>query len=359
MKICFLSNAQNYHTIKWATWFSSHGHEVSVISFVDAKISGVRVYYVGNSANPEGSDANKIAYLTHRKKIKEYIEQINPDIINAHYATSYGTAMALTGIHPYILSVWGSDIYDFPNHGFLQKLTLKYSLKKADYLFSTSKAMASEGGKYTKKHFEITPFGVDMDLFSPAKRTRHDDKFVIGTVKSLSPKYGIDTLLKAAALVYKEHPEYNLEVRIAGKGPAEKELKVLAKQLGIDNIVCWLGFISQEDAAREWANMDIGVVSSSSSSESFGVSAVECQACGIPVIITDIPGLKEATKPGKTSVVIPRKDYYALAEEFIRLYNDPKLRALMGKEGRTFVFKEYELNNCFEKVEKLFSSIQK
>ena len=77
----------------------------------------------------------------------------------------------------------------------------------------------------------------------------------------------------------------------------------------IDSIVKWLGFISQEDAAKEWANMDIGIIPSVSDSESFGVSAVECQACGVPVIISDIPGLEESTCPGKSSLVVPRGDY--------------------------------------------------
>lgn len=358
MKICFLSNAQNYHTIKWATWFSNHGHDVSVISFIDSKIPGVKVYFIGNNADPEGNDIGKLQYLLHGYQIKKIIKSIDPDIINAHYATSYGTAMALTGIHPYVLSVWGADIYDFPNQSYLKKEMLKFSLRKADYLFSTSKAMANEAQKYTNKHFEITPFGVDMELFNPEKRTRHDNKFVIGTVKSLSSIYGIDTLLKAAALVYKEHPEYNLEVRIAGKGPQENELRELSKNLGIEKIVHWLGFVSQEKAAIEWANMDIGVVASSSF-ESFGVSAVECQACGVPVIITNIDGLKEATEPGETSIVVPRKNYKNLAKEIEQLHDDTSRRLMIGNQGRIFVEKKYELNACFRNIEHIFNKISK
>lgn len=80
---------------------------------------------------------------------------------------------------------------------------------------------------------------------------------MIGTLKSLSPKYGIDTLLKVATLIYQHHPEYNLMVRIAGKGHAERELKDLAAELEIADIVVWLGVISQEKATHEWANIDI------------------------------------------------------------------------------------------------------
>lgn len=352
MKICFVAPANNYHTKKWANWFISRGHEVHIITFIEDLIPGATVHYINTGANSEDGNLKKLKYLFAGKKINRLLKSINPDIVNVHYATSYGTAMALSGYHPYILSVWGADIYDFPQEGFFQKEMVKFSLKNADWLYSTSKAMAKESKKYTNKEFTITPFGVDMSLFSPNKRTRDNDgKFIVGTVKALTPKYGIDTLLKGVARVYKAHPEYNLEVRIAGKGESEKTLKALAKQLGISEIVKWLGFISQEDAAKEWANMDVGVVASSMLSESFGVSAIECQASGTPVIISDVPGLEEATNPGKSSIVIPIKDDNALSEKIIELHDDLKLRIEIGNEGRKFVVENYELNKCFLEVE--------
>lgn len=353
MRICFVAPANNYHTKKWVNWFLGRGHEVHVISFIKDTIPGATVHFIDTGADANDSNLKKIKYLFTGKKIRKIIDFIRPDIVNAHYATSYGAAMALSGYHPYILSVWGADVYDFPNEGPLQKSLLKFSLNKADYLYSTSKAMAEEGKKYTDKPFVITPFGVDMNLFSPDKRTReeHDGTFVIGTVKSLTPKYGIDTLLKGAALVNKTHPDYNLRVRIAGKGQSESELKALAKRLGIDHITEWLGFISQEDAAKEWANMDIGIVASSALSESFGVSAIECESCETPVIISDIPGLEEATNPQKTSVVIPIKDYKSLARAIEHLYEDESLRKQMGYFGRKFVREKYEINDCFKQIE--------
>lgn len=315
---------------------------------------------IKSGVDVNGSEISKIKYLMRSRKIKRFVDEIKPDIVNAHYATSYGTATAVSGVKDYILSVWGSDIYDFPTKSFLHKAMLKFSLSRAKYLFSTSKAMAEEASKYTNKQFYITPFGVDMDLFSPHKRTRKsdDNTFVVGTVKALTPKYGIDYLLKAIALVRKHHPEIPIVLRIAGRGTHELEYKELAKSLKIDAITTWLGFISQEQAAVEWANMDIGIIVSTSDSESFGVAAVEAQACGTPVIISDIPGLMEATDTGETSFVVPRKDEKVLADGIVRLYKNQVLRATMGEKGREYVVKKYELNLCFEYISSLFSKIE-
>lgn len=328
---------------------------MDVVSFVDDQIPDVSVHFIDTGASASGSDRDKLKYLLKAGTVRKIVKAIHPDIINAHYATSYGTVAALAGLKNYALSVWGSDIYEFPRKSPLHRALLKFSLARATYLFSTSKAMADEAAKYTKKTFSITPFGVDMDLFSPEKRSRTDEDFLIGTVKSLAPAYGIDVLLNAAALVKDKSPWIPLKVRIAGSGPCQEEYRMLAAQLGIEEIVTWLGFIPQEQAATEWANMDTAVICSNS--ESFGVSAVEAQSCGCPMIISDIPGLMEATLPGQTSIVVPRKNARAVADALVALYNDEALRKQMGVAGRTYVAENYELTACFRKVETLFEEI--
>ncbi len=360
MRICFVAPANNYHTKKWAVWFSGRGHEVHVVSFIKDDIPGTIVHFIDTGVGPEDSDSSKIKYLLHARVLKKIVDKIQPDIVNVHYATSYGTVAALSGIKRYILSVWGMDIYDFPKKSILHQMMLKYSLHKASLLLSTSKAMAIEGNKYTNKKFIITPFGVDMKLFSPVQRTRHcdDGKFVMGTVKGLTDKYGISYILKAAAKV-REKIGVPIELRIAGKGLQEEEYKRLAKELSIDDITHWLGFISQEDAAKEWANMDIALIPSTLESESFGVSAVEAQACGTAVIISDIPGLMEATNPGKTSIVVKRKCVESLSNGIISLYEDSIKRNQIALNGRAFVEKKYDLDKCFKDIEAVFNKFTK
>lgn len=354
MRICFLAPANNYHTKKWCKWFTENGDEVHVVSFIMDEIDNVTVHYVNTGASANSGDAQKLKYLLKARKVKKMVDGIKPDIVNVHYATSYGTVAALSGIKGYILSVWGMDVYDFPQKSFLHKSMLKFSLKRAAHIFSTSKAMADEARKYTNKPIDITPFGVDMDLFNPNLRNRIDCEFVVGTVKSLTPKYGIDYLIKAVAEVKRKRPDIPIKLRIAGRGEKEQDYKQLAVNEGIDNLTEWLGFISQPQCAKEWANMDVAIVPSTLESESFGVSAVEAEACGTPVIITDIPGLMEATCPGKSSYVIKRRNVDELANAIVLFYDESDMRLAFGREGRNYVEKLYEINNCFNKIKKLF-----
>lgn len=359
MKICFVAPADSAHTQKWCRWFAERGYEVHVVSFHRAMTENAKLHCIDCGVGAGENDWKKLLYLLRTSELRNILDEIKPDIVNVHYATSYGTAAALAGIKRYALSVWGADVYDFPKKSPLHRLMLRFSLKKASHLFSTSRAMAAEAGKYTKKTFEITPFGVDTELFSPKKRSRtNDGSFIVGTVKTLSEKYGIDYLIKAAEIIHREYPDIPLELRIAGKGPCEKEYQDLAERLQISGMITWLGFIPQEQAAEEWANMDAAVIPSTLESESFGVSAVEAQSCGVPVVISDIPGLMEAASPGVTALVVPRKDERALAKALVWLYRNPETRRRMGEEGRRYVLKNYEWNDCFSKIEQRLKMIR-
>lgn len=355
MKICFVGPANSGHIVKWCKWFSQRNHEVHVISFTSGEISGAEVHQIRTKADAQGGNLGKIRYLFTGPQIKRLIDEINPDIINVHYATSYGAATALSGVKKYILSVWGSDIYDFPKKSILHRGLLKYSLKKAALLFSTSHAMAEEASQYTDKEFIITPFGVDMDLFSPSKRTRtNDEPLVVGTVKTLSDLYGIEYILRAIALIKEEYPEIAILARIAGDGPDADKYKMLVEELHIGGSVEFLGRITQEEAARVWADMDIAIIPSTRY-ESFGVAAVEAQASCTPVIISDVGGLMETTVPGESSIVVKKKNADAIADAILWLMKSPATRRQMAMAGRRYVVKEYELDHCFEKVERVFN----
>ena len=365
MRICFVSSAGSAHTRKWCGWFVSRGHEVHVISFIPAEIPGVRVHPVDLGVDPDGSDWGKLKYLTAGGRIRKLLRTIRPDAVNVHYATSYGVAAALSGAKGYALSVWGSDIYDFPRRSPLHRALLQFSLRKAGVLFSTSRAMAEEAAKYTDRPFEITPFGVDMALFSPDRRTRGrsgtggaDGTFVIGTVKTMAALYGIGTLIRAFSLLCRELPEAKLRLKLCGDGPQEAEFRRLAEDEGIAERTEFTGRIPAEECARAWADMDLAVIPSARY-ESFGVAAVEAQACGTPLVISEVGGLMETTVPGSSSLPVPPEDPRALADAMKALYLDPERRARMGDAGRRNVLEKYELNRCFERIEALLAALRK
>ncbi len=356
MKICYLSDANSVHTRKWCEHFNKIGYETFVISLGDGEIPNSKVYSLGVKEFNNKSQINKLfTYITKIGRVRRIMEQENPDIIHAHYATSYGLLASLLNKHPYILSVWGSDVYDFPKGGFLNKKLLEHNLRAADYIFSTSEDMKIETENYTNKEIIVTPFGVDTDIFRPMEVSRKS-KFTVGSVKSLYKLYGLDYLIRGYADFLKATGEIDSKLILAGRGPQESELKNLVEELNIQNHVEFLGFINTEGVVNAFNSMDVAVFPSIET-ESFGVAAVEAGACGVPMIVSEVGGLVESTRPGYSSMVIPSKDSAAITEKLVELYNNPDLRMRMGKYAREYVLDKFDINKNFSEVDRVYEKI--
>ncbi len=294
----------------------------------------------------------KIQYLkvlpTLRRKIKEFA----PDVVHAHYISGYGTLGALCGFHPLVVSVWGSDIFDFPQKSLFHRKLIEYNLRKADKILSTSKVMAKETQKYTEKDIEITPFGIDMEQFKPMEVDSlfDEDDIVIGTVKTLEEKYGIEYLIKAFKLVSDKYDNIPIKLLIVGGGSLEAELKQLAKDLGIEDKTIFTGAVPFKDIPKYHNMLSVSVSVSVSNSESFGVAIIEASSCAKPVVVSDVGGLPEVVEDGTTGFVVPPRDEKETAKAIEKLILNKELRVKMGNNGRDRVRKLYNWDDNIEQM---------
>mgnify|MGYP000120128799 CR=1 FL=1 len=111
----------------------------------------------------------KVGYLLIMLKIRRQIHILDPDILHAHWATSYALAGAISGYHPFIISTWGRDIFDSPKSSWLMEKIVEFNLSKADSVTATSTILQKETLKYTnnRKTVHYIPFGIDTKVFSP------------------------------------------------------------------------------------------------------------------------------------------------------------------------------------------------
>ncbi|ABK61820.1 glycosyltransferase [Clostridium novyi] len=356
MKICYLADAGSVHTKKWCDFFKKKGHDIHVISLNPGKIDGVTVHSLDIETErvKNGSSFYKVRYVFKIFQIRSILKKIKPDMVHAHYASSYGLIGALLNYHPYVISVWGSDIYEFPLKGKLFEKIIKFNLSRADKILSTSKAMADETKKYIDKKIYITPFGVDRNIFKPIDNKKEDkENILIGIVKTLDPKYGIEYLIRAFAMIKKEYNNAKLE--IAGDGNQREYLENLCCELNIKEDVKFLGRINTSEVVEAFNRFDIAVFPSIN--ESFGVAAVEAQACGVPVIVSNVGGLPEATSHGYSSIVVEKENPEEIYEALKKLIDDEDLRKQMGKNGVKFVAENFDVIDNFNYVSTIYDKI--
>ncbi len=369
MKVLLLADVNSIHTQRWARSLSEQGIQIGIFSLNRPKSDAAKG--LASLSNPipvflpSGLDDDlsasglieKLKYLTVVPSLRRTIKKFNPDIVHAHYASSYGTLGSLGGFSPCILSLWGSDIFDFPKRSFLTRKLLKFNLSRADKVLSTSHAMAAEAAIYTRKKIEIIPFGIDTEKFRPGKINSifNPGDFVIGTVKALEPEYGIEFLIKSFEYFCRNHSGISLRLLIVGEGSLAKPLRKLADSTGFGDRICFTGKISHEDVPRYLNMMD--VYAALSLSESFGVAVIEASASELPVVVTNIGGLKEVVEDGITGLMVPPATIKEPAEAFEKLIANEDLRLKLGRNGRLRVEKMYNWKHNVDEMIRIYRTV--
>jgi glycosyltransferase involved in cell wall biosynthesis len=350
MKICYLADAPNVHTQKWARFFVERDNEVHVISFRPAIIHGAQVHAV---RAPFG----RAGYVLAANRVRKLVWHIAPDIVHAQHATSYGLVGALAGYHPFFISSWGSDVVWSPRQFFLFDWMLRYNFRQADRVTATSRMLAQATAPFCPPgtHVHVIPFGVDTDVFSPPtdKQRGTDRSLTVGIVKTLRPGYGIRELIRAFHQIAGRFPGARLV--IVGGGEQQSELHTLVANLGMEERITLAGPAGHEQIPDYLRSFDLFVVPSLS--ESFGVAAVEAAACGLPVIASRVGGLPEVVLDGETGLLVPPGDVNALAAAMARLLSEPELRARMGQAGRRFVLEHYRWEDNAKLMEQLYKEV--
>ena len=352
MKILFLADANSIHTIKWVE--SLHKHKLNILVFSLFKPTDDVVQKYQNwgipliSADLQSKIRNlrvpnisKLNYLTAFRLLKKTMNAFEPDIIHAHYASSYGVLGYLSKFKPFILSVWGSDVYDFPQKNQLNKWLLKKVIHSANTVCSTSEAMkAVIATQFDRFDVKVIPFGVDANVFAPASESLQ--QFTVGTIKSIEAHNGIDCLLDAANIIINEYHNTYIHFLIVGQGSLLGEMKQKTTDLGLDNYVKFAGYIPHEKIVE--FHQKLSVFISVSTRESFGVAVLEAAACGVPAITSNVGGLPEVNQNNYTGYVIPPNDPEKLANSIFKLFKDKNLKDQMEENARDRVAKKFNWN---------------
>lgn len=356
MKIMFIGAATSNHTMRWVNALSEKGHEVLLVSRgdqVDIKnhiSANVKIEYLKHGG--------KLGYYLNIRQLRDIFKKFAPDVVNAHYASGYGLLARLAKVKPLVISCWGSDVYDFPYRSKFNYKTLIKNFDYADAIASTSIAMAEQVKKLLKsseRTVTVTPFGVDINKFTP-KKENNSQVPTVGIVKYMEPIYDIPLLLNGFAKAYGKL-EIKPRLHIYGGGTLLEEMKELAKSLGIENSVQFFGTIPNYDVPKAIQGMDVFV--NCSKQESFGVALVEAMACGVPVIATDTEGFREVVVNNETGIVLQDRDPNTMAEAIITLLTNEGLRMAYGSAGRRRVVENYDWDKNVDTMITLYQTAMK
>jgi glycosyltransferase involved in cell wall biosynthesis len=290
------------------------------------------------------------------------------DIVHLHYPF-YGTAGAVARlkrngtIKRLVITLHMDATAGGPKGAIFElhrKLFQDKTLSVADMLIVSSRDYARHSSyrRVAERAVEL-PFGVDEKLFSPGRGNRarfnlSEDKPVVLFVGGMDKAHdfkGIDILLAAIARLK------DVQLLLIGEGGMRKEYASRADTLGIGGRSMFAGKLAEANLVTAYRSADVLALPSTSAAEAFGLVAVEAQSCGIPVVASDLPGVRTVVADHETGILVPPKDEAALAQALLRLTSDRATAERMSRQARERVLERFTWSAHMVKLEELYASL--
>jgi glycosyltransferase involved in cell wall biosynthesis len=291
-----------------------------------------------------------LAFLGDVGLLRRVIGEFRPDILHSHGSQDTWTALAANR--------WGGPRLP---HVLTRHNSKRVACHPANrYLYGTAidqLVVVSAGvleryeeffrrGLIDRDRIPVIPSSIDFERFDAAidrEAVRSGlglgpQDPLIGSFGRLVRDKGHDVLLRAFAIVREERPEARLV--IAGTGTEEARLRALARSLGLDPAVSFLGF--RDDLADLTAALDVSVLASVDCDASPAV-VKEAMYMRRPVVVTDIGGLREMVEDGVTGRLVAPSDATALASAVLGLLADPESSRRMGERAREQILTRYTI----------------
>jgi len=293
---------------------------------------------------PLAADVDPVAFL----RIANYLGRNRPTILHTHlvHADVYGQLTgALTGVPVRVSTKHGFNEFR-ENRGFALGDRAIASLAHTHIAISRGLARYLEEVEgFDGASFEIVHYGIEPDGEPRPYRGSEPRLLCVGR---LIPIKGHIVLLRAFAAARAEVPSLRLDV--AGRGPLEPALRAVAKELGVEDAVRFLGYVAPVQRAIE----DTAIVVVPSMGEGFGMVALEAMERARPVIAAEIGGLGELVENGVTGFLVPPGEAAPLAKAIVRLAGDLPAAAEMGEAGRRRALEHFLQERCTDRTELLY-----
>lgn len=264
-------------------------------------------------------------------------------------------------------------------------LVMPFIIRSADHVIVTTKDYAANGNvaplmAARPDRFVEMPPAVDHVRFAPASTVRggtvadsKDKLSSSGKDAALLAKYGLLETDRVVAMLggldrahyFKGVPVLlralatkalaGVKAVIIGDGDLRASYEALAKSLGLAERVVFAGAVSDAELPATLRLADLFVFPSLDRSEAFGIAALEAMTSGLPVVASDLPGVRTIAREGETGLRVFPGSVSALAAGIDRLFQDDGLRRKMGAQARVMAINEYSEAARLEKWRSLLA----
>lgn len=280
----------------------------------------------------------KAKLLTHLRRI---VQEHQVDVIHAGPVDQCAWLAAQAGLKPLVSMSWGFDLLVNANKNPISRRRIQYTLRRTAILLDDCQTVSNAAMHFgfPQERIVTFPWGVDLKGFIPGevKKSggRPDDPktTVMLSTRTMEKLYGcdvvVDSFIKAA-----RHDD-KLRLTMLGDGTQRDKLMQRIAAVDLDERVHFIGNVPEEEMLTHFQASDIYL--SASHSDGSSVSLLQAMACGLPAIVSDIPGNREWVTEGRNGWIFKDGDRDELARLMIEASRSLELRSAFGKEARRIV----------------------
>lgn len=318
------------------------GHEVHFITSsqpVKLNVFEQNIYFHEVVLNPYPLFQHQPFEVALTSKIVEVVKYEKLDVLHVHYAIPHASAAYLAkqilkeqGIHiPYITTLHGTDITLVGKEPEFEP-TISFAINQSDIVTAVSDSLKKDTYNHFKvtKEIEVVPNFVCVDKFQKKEEYCRRNIFapngerILMHISNFRKVKRIQDIIKIHAIINKTVPT---KLILIGDGPERSGMERLARECGVEDSTYFLGKIKETEKALCSADLYF----MTSQSESFGVSALEAMAAGVPVISSNTGGIPEVNIQGETGYLSEVGDVDEMASNAIKLLQDDALYQSFSK----------------------------
>jgi glycosyltransferase involved in cell wall biosynthesis len=282
--------------------------------------------------------------------LRRVVRKIKPNLIHAGPIQTCALLAVLSGFHPLLTMSWGFDLMQDVHRSWWTEWATHYVLRNSTFYTSDAQVTRDKAVTYgmNPEHTCVIPWGVDLNHFKPRSSENENcptksvnaKSFVILTNRSWEPRYGVDVLAKAFVQAARQNE--NLSLILLGGGSQAAIIRSILIGGGVLERVHFGGQISHRDLP-DWYHMS-NLFVSPSHVDGASVSLMEALACGLPALVSDIPGNKEWVNEGVNGWLYPDGDADALAGKILAVVDQKEKLSGIGHAARRSAEKRADWN---------------
>jgi glycosyltransferase involved in cell wall biosynthesis len=273
--------------------------------------------------------------------LKQIVRENRVDVIHAGPIDLCAWLAARAGLAPLVSMSWGYDLLVNANRDPLSRRRIQYALQHSSIILDDCQAVSDAAMRYgfPQERIVTFPWGVDLQVYIPRKvknsgaRSMNSKTIVLLSTRRMEKLYGCDVIVDAFIKAASQEDE--LRLTMLGDGEQRQHLMRRIAAAGLEGRVQFAGNIPEDEMVTKFQASDVYI--SASHSDGSSVSLLQAMACGLPVIVSDIPGNREWVGEGWNGWLFKDGDQNELASLMLEASRSVGLRAVYGRQARKIV----------------------